>query len=61
MSKKYQPLLITHYMSTWVTITEAVEITTKAIKQKITPSDNLSSCLEWQHPTIGLFPVSCDT
>ncbi|NKA41054.1 hypothetical protein GTJ92_20330, partial [Escherichia coli] len=26
-------------MSTWVTITEAVEITTKAIKQKITPSD----------------------
>ncbi len=24
MSKKYQPLLITHYMSTWVTITEAV-------------------------------------
>ena len=39
MSKKYQPLLITHYMSTWVTITEAVEITTKAIKQKITPSD----------------------
>ncbi|MGM1241090.1 hypothetical protein ACS0TA_00005, partial [Escherichia coli] len=25
MSKKYQPLLITHYMSTWVTITEAVE------------------------------------
>ncbi|HFK2604560.1 TPA: hypothetical protein ACG1DX_003806, partial [Escherichia coli] len=29
MSKKYQPLLITHYMSTWVTITEAVEITTK--------------------------------
>lgn len=30
MSKKYQPLLITHYMSTWVTITEAVEITTKA-------------------------------
>ncbi|MCW6443278.1 hypothetical protein MGS53_04255, partial [Klebsiella pneumoniae] len=39
MSKKYQPLLITHYMSTWVTITEAVEITTKTIKQKITPSD----------------------
>ncbi|WP_213045644.1 hypothetical protein, partial [Escherichia coli] len=39
MSKKYQPLLITHYMSTWITITEAVEITTKAIKQKITPSD----------------------
>ncbi|STP75427.1 Uncharacterised protein [Serratia liquefaciens] len=35
MSKKYQPLLITHYMSTWVTITEAVEITTKAIKQKL--------------------------
>lgn len=27
MSKKYQLLLITHYMSTWVTITEAVEIT----------------------------------
>lgn len=26
MSKKYQPLLMTHYMSTWVTITEAVEI-----------------------------------
>ncbi|MCP5623938.1 hypothetical protein NL313_27035, partial [Klebsiella pneumoniae] len=25
MSKKYQPLLKTHYMSTWVTITEAVE------------------------------------
>ncbi len=35
MSKKYQPLLITHYMSTWVTITEAVEITTKTIKQKL--------------------------
>ena len=48
MSKKYQPLLITHYMSTWVTITEAVEITTKAIKQKITPSDiyrHALSCL----------------
>ncbi len=39
MSKKYQPLLITHYMSTWVTITEAVEITTKTIKQKITPRE----------------------
>ncbi len=60
MSKKYQPLLITHYMSTWVTITEAVEITAKAIKQKIILAYS-SSCLEWQHPTIGLFPVSCDT
>ena len=32
-------MLITHDITTWVTITEAVEITTKAIKQKITPID----------------------
>lgn len=34
MSKKYQPLLITHYMSTWVTITEAVEIHYQSHKTK---------------------------
>ncbi|MFW8142432.1 hypothetical protein, partial [Klebsiella pneumoniae] len=37
MSKKYLPLLFTHYMSSWVTITEAVEISTLALLHLFTP------------------------
>ena len=55
MSKKYQPLLITHYMSTWVTITEAVEITTKAIKQK------MLTCVSEKYTSLGTEEITAQS